>query len=353
MDRSVAIIAALAAACVGPVLVLGVLVARAAGRSRRGVERAGTARLVRAAGGRLAGSVPGRALRSLARDAAADSFWDAMEAIALTLRRRERMQLARSLERNRHVRAERRALAGGDSPALRERAARRLALLPSPLHRAALRRALVRGPEAPRLAAARGLATLRDLEALKWLCAHPGALSSRPLPALAGLLRGFGPRARALLIRALDRGIPDTRFECAVLDALGATRCRSARERIEQRLAAGAVDSRVAAARALGRLGMGESIPALMAALGDGAWPVRAQSAHALGRLRAAPAVDALARLTGDSAWWVRRHAAHALAAVGPEGQDALCEVILRSEDPFAREMAREALDRIATRRSA
>jgi HEAT repeat protein len=88
-------------------------------------------------------------------------------------------------------------------------------------------------------------------------------------------------------------------------------------------------------------------------ALGDAAWPVRAQSAHALGRLRATPAVEALAERVADAAWWVRHHAAYALATMGPEGHDALCELIVRSPDPYAREMAREALDRGAMRTSA
>jgi hypothetical protein len=204
-----------------------------------------------------------------------------------------------------------------------------------------------------RLAAARGLATLRDLSALGWLCAHPRALATRPLPAISGLLRAFGPGARVWLIAALDRGLDQPHFECAVLDALGITRCRSARERIEQRLQSRQREVRVAAARSLGRLGMGEAIPSLIGALADPAWPVRAQAAGALGRLRATPAVDALAERVTDPAWWVRHHAAYALAMLGAEGRDVLCELVLRSPDVYAREMAREALDHAVVKESA
>jgi HEAT repeat protein len=340
-------------ACVGSATLLVLLVGRAARRSERDASRSRTAQLLGILSGRVAGHVPLARLKSAARDAGAAPFWNAMEAIASTLRRRERVQLARTLARNRHVIAERRALLTSDSDARRELAARRLALLPSLRHRTALRRALVRGPEPVRLASARALAMLRDAAALRWLFAHPEALATRPLPTLSGLLRAFGPGARAELIGALDRGIAAPRFECALLDALGITRCRSARERIEMRLASPALDVRVAAARALGRLEMGESIPSLVLALADGAWPVRAQAARALGRLRATPAVDALAERVADGAWWVRHHAAYALAAIGPEGRDALCEIFARSGDGYAREMAREALDRAAVRTSA
>jgi hypothetical protein len=45
--------------------------------------------------------------------------------------------------------------------------------------------------------------------------------------------------------------------------------------------------------------------------------------------------------------------AAYALAVIGSEGRDALCELVVRSPDGYAREMAREALDRAVVRRSA
>ena len=340
----------LAVSLIASAVSLAALLARAARRSTRTGARQHTVQVVQALRGALAGKVSPNALRHAARDAESEHFWNAMEAITATLRRRERLALAVSLERNRHVVSERRALAGDDSSARRERAARRLALLPTPKLRRLLRRALVAGPEPVRMATGRALAVLRDLAALEWLCAHPEAIASRPLPALSGLLRAFGPGARARLIGALDRGVAVPHVECAIIDALGVSRCRSARERIEARLRSDAVDVRVGSARALGRLGMGEAIPALMLALADPAWPVRAQSAQALGRLQATPAVDAVAERVSDAAWWVRHHAAYALASMGPEGRDALCELVVRSPDPYAREMAREALSQSEVR---
>lgn len=322
------------------------LLARAARRGAARERRGRAAELLRLLGGVLAGNVPVRELRAAARDSQSEPFWGAVEALTASLRPRERFALARALERSRHLVVERDALRRDDSPARRELAAKRLGLLPAKRSRRLLRRVLATGPEPLRFAAARSLAAHRDLAALAWLLTHPESLATRPARALSGLFRAFGPRGRALLVAALDgHGLPIA-FEVALLDSLGVTRCLSARGAIESRLRAERLDARVAAARALGRLGMGESIPALMLALDDAEWPVRAQAACALGRLHAAPAVERLAECVRDRAWWVRHHAAYALAAMGSEGRDALCELVARSPDPFAREMAREALDR-------
>ena len=305
---------------------LVVLLARAASRARRSATRLEAGELFRLFGGRVAGRVRGRDLRRAVSHTDHQPFWDAMEAITTTLRPRERLALARSLARSAHLARERRVLAGNEPAPRRELAARRLGLLPSARARRVLRLALVRGPENVSLAAARSLARHRDLHALRWLLEHPAALSHRPLPALSGLLRAFGPGARALLIAALEKGLTETRLECACIDALGVSRCLSARGSIAERLESPHLELRVAAARALGRLGMGEAIPAL-------------------GRLSATPAVEALCDCVGDRSWWVRHHAAYALLGLGDEGRDALCELAARSDDRYAREMAREALD--------
>lgn len=346
-------VAVLGVATVACAVGLLFLLARAARRGEARERRGRVAELFRLLTGALAGNVTPGALRAAARDSQSEPFWGAVEAITATLRPRERRTLARVLERSRHLVVERDVLRRDDSPARRELAARRLGMLPVKRSRRLLRRALATGPEPLRFAAARSLAAHRDLASLAWLLTHPDTLATRPARALSGLFRAFGPRGRALLVAALDRADAPIAHEAALLDALGVTRCRSARGAIEARLRSGRVDARVAAARALGRLAMGESIPALMQALGDEAWPVRAQSAWALGRLRAAPAVERLTECVTDRAWWVRHHAAYALAALGAEGRDALCELIARSPDPFAREMAREALDRGGNKRSA
>lgn len=341
---SVPLPALLGAGVILLVMALAVLVSRAARRASRDSARNRAAELFRMLAARLAGHLDTTDLQAATGGVESDTFWDAVEAIATTLRRRERVELARALARSTHLREERKRLFD-EAPLRRELAARRLGLLPARRSRKPLRRALVRGPELVSFASARALAQHHDLGALRWILRNPTVLARRPLPSLSGLVRSFGPGARATLIAALEQGIAETRLECAVIDALGVTRCRSAREAIERRVGDPRPELRVTAVRALGRLDMGESIPSLLAALDDEAWPVRAQAARALGRLRATPAVEALTDRVCDLSWWVRRHAAYALARIGDEGVDALCDLAARSPDPYAREMAREALD--------
>ena len=320
------------------------LLTRHARRGQRRHTRVRAGEMFRLLGGNVAGRVPERTLRRAAARTDSLPFWDALEAVTATLRVRERRGLAHALAKSGHVAQERRVLAASEPPARHELAARRLGMLPDPRSRRVLRHALVRGPESVRLAAARSLARHRDLKALRWLLEHPGSLGTRPLQAIVGLLRSFGPAARAMLITALERGEADARMECAALDLLGMARCLSARGSITTRLTSPHLELRVAATRALGRLGMGEAIPALLTALEDEAWPVRAMAAQALGRLSASPAVEALAACVSDRSWWVRHHAAYALASIGGDGHDALCDLAARAEDRYAREMAQEAL---------
>jgi HEAT repeat protein len=330
-----------------PLAVAGLiaLLVRREHRDARARTRLRAGELFQLLSGRVSGRVRGRELRHAAKATSPEPFWDAVEAITATLRIGERISLAASLAKSRHIAHERRVLRSDELVPRRELAAHRLGLLPSARSRKVLRRVLVRGPEALRFAAGRALARHRDLRALRWLLEHPGTLERRPMPALIGLLRSFGPGARAMLITALEQFRCDPRLECACIEALGMGRCRSARGSIAARLSSPHLELRVTAARALGRLGMEEAIPALLLALADESWPVRAMAAQALGRLSASPAIDALVRCVSDRSWWVRHHAAYALAAIGGEGHDALCELAAHADDRYAREMAREALE--------
>lgn len=330
-------------------VVLGCIVAafvlvRAQDRRQRRHARQGARNLTRLLSRYLEDQASRAELRRAVRAAGAGPFWTALETFSLRLGRREWLWLSRALERNHHSIEERRALAD-DSPWRRSLAARRLALLRSRASWRALRRALTRGPEMVTLAAANALARYRDHGALRWLLAHPGALGRRTHQSLAALLRAFGPGALPELALALERGLDATRLERAVIDTLGLARYRAARAAVERRLRSDQLDLRVAAARALGRLEAVESGTMLLAALKDEAWQVRAHAARALGQVQAPIAIPALAKLLTDRAWWVRRHAAYALVELGEDGQRALRDVSEASPDPYARDMAREALD--------
>jgi HEAT repeat protein len=283
-------------------------------------------------------------LRSAVTRVSAGSFWTALETSSLRVRYVRWLRLSRALEWNPFSRAERRALRD-ESPWRRTLAARRLGLLRSERSRRALRRAMVRGPEVVSLAAASALARYRDRGALRWLLRHPTALERRPAHSLVAVLKAFGPAALPDLTAALDTGLDSHRIERAVIETLGLGRYRPARAALEQRATSGDPDLRVAAVRALGRLQAIESGLALLRALEDEAWQVRAQAARALGTIGATVSIAALSKRLTDPSWWVRHHAAYALKALGHEGQTALRRIASSSEDPYARDMANEALE--------
>jgi HEAT repeat protein len=208
-----------------------------------------------------------------------------------------------------------------------------------------------RGPALVRIASAMSLARLRDLLALEWLLEHPEATARHGRRQLAALLRRFGPRGRPVL-RAALRGWDTAPVHLAALDALGLWRNGRTLPLALELMERGAPEARAAAARALGAIRRPEATPALIAALDDDAWPVRAQAARALGHVGGAGAVEALAGRVGDQSWWVRRNAAYALAALGADGRDALRRLASQRGDPYAREMAREALQRLAWSRA-
>lgn len=322
---------------------LAYLVARLARRAARDVTRQRAQELERVLWTFVATGSGASALRSTAREVDDGAFWAAVEGLDPALDPVRRRRLGELLERNRHALAERRALRD-DSPWRRELAARRLGLLSSPSSRRALRRAMVLGPEPVTLVAALALARLRDRPALRWVLAHPQALARRTPRALAALLRGFGRPALDIIAEGLDQNATDPRLERAMIETLGLGGCLPAARAIERRLTADDVDVRVAAVRALGRLRAGECAIPLIARLADPEWPVRAQAARALGLAGVPEAVEPLAACLTDRAWWVRRHAAYALLALGEAGSRALRESAAASPDPYARDIASEAL---------
>jgi HEAT repeat protein len=324
-------------------IALAYRVARLASRGARHLARESARRLEGLLRGFLEEGSGAHELRRAAREADHGALWAALESLAPGPGPAKRRRLGDLLERNRHALAERRALRD-DSPWRRELAARRLGLVSSPGSRRALRRAMQRGPESVTLAAALALARLRDRPALRWVLERPETLAHRMPRALAALLRGFGRPGLALMADALERGVADPRLTRALIETLGASGWHAAAGAIERCLAAENVDVRVAAARALGRLGGAARAPALIARLADPEWPVRAQAARALGLTGATDAVGPLAACLTDRAWWVRRHAAYALLALGEAGGSALRAAASASPDPYARDIAGEAL---------
>jgi hypothetical protein len=318
-------------------------IARAIDRRARRQRRAAIEALAAQVEAFLAARLEPRVLRRAAARAAPEILWSALEKRSLVPRRERLVALSVALAGIPHTRRERRALSD-DSPWRRELAARRLALIEEPASRRALRAALEAGPVGVTFAAALALGAYRDARSLRWLIAHPEAIITRPPKVRSRVLRAFGRGALPALSEALERGGHDPALERAMIEALtagGATRVGTA---IAARLASPDLELRIAAARALGRLPAAEAAPALIAALADAAWQVRAAAARSLGRLRTPAAIAPLAARLTDPAWWVRRHSAYALRAIGEDGRAALRRIAEGSPDPYARDIAREAL---------
>ena len=99
------------------------------------------------------------------------------------------------------------------------------------------------------------------------------------------------------------------------------------------RLATGARHERLAALRALKKLGAeaAPAVEALIKALGDKETAIRSHAAEALRGIGpgAAGAVEALTRALADERALVRKNAALALGAIGPAAADAVDELFL------------------------
>jgi len=332
-----------ALAIVLAIMALASYAVRAHGRRQRRHQRGRHRALARSFRRYLDGEESAHRIAWIAEDADEGCYWSTLETFSIRLKRHQWLRLSQALVRSRHAAAERRALMD-DSPWRRSLAARRLSLLRSRASWRALRRALVRGPEMVTFAAATALARYHDRGALRWILAHEAALAHRHRNAMVSLLRTFGRHGLPVMARALARGVHGARMELAVVDTLGIGGYTEAREQIERRLLAGDLDLRAAAARALGHMEAIGCATSLIAALRDESWQVRSQAARALGRMRAPLAVHALAARLTDPSWWVRHHAAYALKELGEDGQATLRHVIATSPDPYARDMAHEAL---------
>jgi len=139
-----------------------------------------------------------------------------------------------------------------------------------------------------------------------------------------------GRRAQALL--AIGAGTPTPR-----LLAPGLALCTDAHPR-----------TRALAAQLVAGIGGGAAATALMALLDDPAPEPRAAAACGLGALGHWPAAAPLAARLRDPAWIVRRDSALALRGLGAPGI-LLLRRALRDDDAFARDIARQTLDRLAS----
>ncbi len=161
---------------------------------------------------------------------------------------------------------------------------------------------------------------------------------------IAAAVEAVGGPARALLLRNLEEGTPQTRALAAeILAKVGGEEALPA---LRAALRDPHTDVRARAAAALGRLRDADSLPQLLEALEDNRWEVRSQAAKALGELENPSALAQLAGALRDPEWWVRANAEEAMRRMGEAGERELA-AMLYDEDRFARETAAQALQEL------
>lgn len=173
---------------------------------------------------------------------------------------------------------------------------------------------------------------------------------SVPARVVAQALLRLGPSARPALIAALEDD--DELVRAVAVEILGLTSAVAASRAIEGALTGDpSVEVRIRAARSLGRVGLPNSLPALLASTAaDQPAPLRIVSARALGDLGHPEAVPRLKQLLHDPVHRVAANAARALAALGPIGVAALARV---ANDPAADSAAAHANEALARQRLA
>lgn len=141
-----------------------------------------------------------------------------------------------------------------------------------------------------------------------------------------------------------DASVPATR-RALLIEALGEVNYREAETELVD-FARGTAEPELVTAviKYLGLVTALDSIDFLLKATDDTDWLIRSQAAKSLGSIADPVAVPVLVRLTHDSVWWVRYKSAMALANILPEGVSALEKTAEGDIDPFARDIADQAL---------
>jgi len=203
-----------------------------------------------------------------------------------------------------------------------------------------------RMPEA-RLAAARALSDMAAPGAVRPVLEAIATCTRWAIGDTVGLIHGWGPAAVPELHATL-RESPVRQARMAAVEALGELAHRESRAIADPLLDEPDAELRTCVARAIGRMGGDGAIDLLKRSLDDSSWEVRAVAARALGAYGDA-AAPLLQEALNDPSWWVRMNAGEALTGLQAAGVASLRET-LGSNDLFARDMAKQMLDRVRVR---
>ena len=114
------------------------------------------------------------------------------------------------------------------------------------------------------------------------------------------------------------------------------------------------IEVRIAAIKALGRIGTSQAVKALSGTLRDGGPIIRQVSVEALGEIGSPEAIDILSVASSDWSFDIREAAVNALIGIGKPASEALIRVAQDSKsDVKLRLVAAEALDEMGSREAA
>ncbi|CEG29752.1 HEAT repeat domain-containing protein [Bacillus sp. B-jedd] len=144
-------------------------------------------------------------------------------------------------------------------------------------------------------------------------------------------------------ILGFHKARPDLQY--AILDVIGVKREVRFLPFLESIFQTYKGEAKLRALKAIGSIGyVGNLAPYLPLAHSE-KWEERMMAARLIGAMKAKEGIGDLIRLLHDRSWWVRSQAGQALAKF-PEGKTTLQEIAETTEDPFARDMAIEWINK-------
>lgn len=235
---------------------------------------------------------------------------------------------------------------GGKWRANRLRALSALVDLATPAHRDVFRQLLADPNSHVRVNAVRGLARVRDIDAVPLVLDVATGMRQWEAARAIDALVEMGPAAVPPTIDWIQarRAGTDPAAEVVALAArlLGLLGVPDAEPVLIELLGSSVAEWRITAASALEHAGSEVAIEPLRLALHDDDWRVRARAVVALGALAEPAVLPEIAQLLTDRQWWVRQNAASALTKL-PGGRAHL-EAAVDGDDPFASDAALTAL---------
>lgn len=208
-----------------------------------------------------------------------------------------------------------------------------------------LRSLVVSGPTLPSLVAAKALVRIEPAAGIPCALTTAAVRHDWPLASAATMLKesdgdSVSPAWTSAIRQAMSRGDDAS---VARLIRLHITAGPRAVRAIVRDVLAASTSAEVLAA-ALAALSHRDEVSLARRLLGHPEWFVRVAAARALGRVGDENDVERLTLALSDPSWWVRNRAAHALSQLPGMGAARLADIAARQTDRYAGDMLRQIL---------